>query len=154
MKKQTRFVIFILLLAATTLSVPASPAGALAQLPAPEGISVDPARTILVFYSSTCPHCHRLMQWMSEVEDRFPDLEIHNLEVVNSGDQPRRDYYHQVMSLYETEPRGVPRTVIGDKVFVGFAPDSLEDRFVPEFGAWLGTRLAIMRAMQALQAGL
>jgi len=154
MKKQTSIVIFILLMTGATLSVSASPGNALAQLAAPQGILVDPARTILVFYSSTCPHCHNLMQWMSEIEDRFPDLEIHNLEVVNSGDQARRDYFQQVMSLYETEPRGVPRTVIGDKVFVGFSPDSLEDRFVPEYGAWIGTRVAIMRAMQALQEEL
>lgn len=132
----------------------ASPSRGLAELEAPGEISVDPSRTVLVFYSSTCPHCHNLMGWMRENRHRFPDVEIHNLEVVNSGDAPRREYFFEVMALYGTTPQGVPRTVIGDRVYIGFSPDSLEDRFLPEHRAWIGSRLALTRALTTLQNSL
>ncbi len=154
MNSKRRIVMFFFFSLTVTGGLFASPVSGLRTLTPPGELVVDPDRTVLVFYSSTCPFCHDLMNWVRQVQHNFPDIEFQYLEVVNSNSPERQEYFQAVMDIYGSGAQGVPRTIIGDQLFIGFAQDSMESRFLPQHNGWFGSRLTIMRALQEMQSRL
>jgi cytochrome c biogenesis protein CcdA len=97
-----RAVLILLLLAGFAL-----PAGA-----------VDSDQDLVLFWGQGCPHCEAEWEFLAELGDEFPDLEIIGYEVRYNPDN--WDLFVSVMAAHGLEPRAVPTTILGDRVWQGF----------------------------------
>ncbi len=82
------------------------------------GRAADPV-TLLYFGSDGCPYCARMEVFLDELEERFgADLEVVRHEV--SGDESARDRWIRELAERGQEPSGVPTTILGGRVWIGF----------------------------------
>lgn len=137
----------------TATAVYADGAETVAMMESPAGESIDPRESLILFYSDACPHCHNQMRWMERVGGDFPDVEFHLFEIQVSNNRENQEYFARVMEAYDSNTRGWPRTVIGDRVFIGFDPGTGAEQYVDRFAAWVGFRNQLYQALEAVQAG-
>jgi cytochrome c biogenesis protein CcdA/glutaredoxin len=118
------------LVALATVLVPLLPATAaaqddlVAQLPddLQGAITEDGRVEVLYFGSITCPFCQQMELYLQEVEERYsPPLDVVKHEV--SRDAEARERWEQEVLARGQTPSGVPTTIIGDRVYVGFSPE-------------------------------
>jgi cytochrome c biogenesis protein CcdA len=123
-------VALITLVALATVLVPLLPAAAatqedlVAQLPADlQGAITEDGRVeVLYFGSITCPFCQEMEVYLREVEERYsPPLDLVKHEV--SRDPEARERWEQEVLARGQTPSGVPTTIIGDRIYVGFSPE-------------------------------
>ncbi len=97
---------------------------------------------IYFFYSPTCPHCRAEEPFLKELE-KNPQVKIHYYEAAKYPDLLKR-----VASLYSTKTGGVPRTFIGNKVFIGFTGDSGNLEYLDVYKAYIGYKNQIEKAVE------
>jgi hypothetical protein len=131
--------------------VGAQSAAAVAAIPSPTGAPLDPAETLILFYSDACPHCHNQMRWMARVREEFPDVAFEQFEIQVSNDAENRAYFAAVMEAYDSNTGGWPRTVIGDRLFIGFDPGEGPLSYNEQYAAWIGYRNQLFDALVELQ---
>jgi glutaredoxin len=151
-RKATRTAIVTLMLVATVFSVSAQ--NTLSSIDSPNGPPLDGTRTVVLFYSDSCPHCHNEIRWLERIRSDFPGIEFRRFEVAESNDRANQRYFADVMEALDSVPRGWPRTVIGDRVFVGFVPNDGELVYNEEYGGYLGYRNQIYAAIEELAEAL
>jgi thiol-disulfide isomerase/thioredoxin len=144
-------VISALLAGPASAIVAAQSADAVAAIPSPTGEPLDPAKTLILFYSDSCPHCHNQMRWMSRVREEFPDIAFEEFEIQVSNDQENRAYFAAVMDAFDSNTNGWPRTVIGDRLFIGFDPGEGTLTYNEQYAAWIGYRNQLYEALTELQ---
>lgn len=85
---------------------------------------------IYFFWGEGCPHCSDEKPLLKALEEKYPSVKIYDFEVWRNS--RNRQLFIEVGEKLETDVSGVPFTVIGDKVFVGFSetlsPKQIEDR--------------------------
>ncbi|MFH1423955.1 MAG: hypothetical protein ABIG29_03340 [Candidatus Nealsonbacteria bacterium] len=79
------------------------------------------AAQIDFFYSSTCPHCAAEKEFLENLQERYPAIEIKSYEVTGSAENQAllRDFY-QKYSVPEREQGFVPATFTQTRYFIGF----------------------------------
>jgi thiol-disulfide isomerase/thioredoxin len=88
------------------------------------GLAVLPARAAepvtLEFYGTdTCPYCHQMALFLDDLEARYGDaVRVERYEVAN--DLAARDRWVTEMAARGQEASGVPTTMLGETVWVGF----------------------------------
>lgn len=86
----------------------------------PATTPAKPVVRAVLFYATTCPHCHFVMeQVLPPLQKQYGDqLEIRMLEV---SDAKNYQLWVKAMDAYRVPPdwRGVPMLFIGDQVLVG-----------------------------------
>lgn len=80
--------------------------------------AVDSDPELVVFWGQGCPHCEAEWEFLTELEAEFPDLEINGYEV--RYNPANWDLFVSVMAEHGLEPRAVPTTILGDRVWQGF----------------------------------
>jgi glutaredoxin len=79
----------------------------------------DASPTLLLFHGEGCPHCAAERAWLEELSLTYPDLQIEQYEVWKDEDN------RELLTRYATdlgfEPTGVPVTIIGEQVWIGFS---------------------------------
>jgi thiol-disulfide isomerase/thioredoxin len=70
------------------------------------------------FYSTTCAHCHDEIKWFSELEKKFPDLEIRKYEITEN--RSNAAYLEKRLLEVGMEFPGVPINFIENETIVGF----------------------------------
>ena len=79
----------------------------------------DETVNLYLFYGNGCPHCKALEQYLDEIKDDYPNLEVHSYETwYNNKNAKKMD---KVSTLLDKSINGVPFTVIGGRSFVGFS---------------------------------
>jgi glutaredoxin len=74
--------------------------------------------TVYLFYSETCPYCHKAIDFLEkEIEPKYDNVQIKYLE---TNDPENRAKWVQAGNLLGKEGTVVPYTVIGDEVIEGF----------------------------------
>ena len=74
---------------------------------------------LYLFYGDGCPHCRALEEYLDEIKDDYPNLQVHTYETwYNRGNAKKMD---KVATLLDKSVNGVPFTVIGGKSFIGFS---------------------------------
>jgi cytochrome c biogenesis protein CcdA len=120
----------VVLLALATVLMPLLPGTAAAQddligqLPADlQGAITEDGRVeVLYFGSITCPFCQQMEIYFEDLEDRYsPPLDVVKHEV--SRDASARERWEREVLARGQSPSGVPTTIIGDRVIVGFSED-------------------------------
>lgn len=85
----------------------------------------DDAITLYLFYGDGCPHCAEEKIFLSEIEDDYENLEVVQYEVWKNSDNQK--LLEEVKEKLQVERNGVPVTVIGDTVMVGWS-EALEGK--------------------------
>jgi cytochrome c biogenesis protein CcdA len=97
---------------------------AVAQLPDDlQGAVTEDGRVELLFFGSlTCPYCQQMELYLDELEARYaPPLEVVRHEV--SSDLEDRERWERELLSRGEQPSGVPTTLIGDRIWIGFSED-------------------------------
>jgi thiol-disulfide isomerase/thioredoxin len=81
----------------------------------PSDAPVDP---LVVFWGETCPHCHAEWDMLAGLAGDYPELQIVGYEVWNNA--ANEELFVATMASLGEEPQGVPTTVFGDQVWVGY----------------------------------
>lgn len=73
---------------------------------------------LYLFYGDGCPHCADEKEFLDSIDDKYPNLEIVKYEVWYNDENA--SLLSQVEEKLHVTRRGVPTTVIGKDVMVGF----------------------------------
>ena len=92
---------------------PAAPAGA-RQSETPE-----PPPPLVLFWGDGCPHCEAEWQFLSDLNSDYPELEIIGYEVWHS--EANQGLMVELLAERGEDPSGVPTTLFGDDMWVGFS---------------------------------
>jgi len=79
------------------------------------------------FYSRTCPHCAKENNFLSELEDKYPEIKINRFEISEKGNADLlMDFYQKYNVPKEMQGR-VPITFIEEEYFSGFDEETGEE---------------------------
>ncbi|MDD5751305.1 MAG: hypothetical protein PHS73_02170 [Candidatus Peribacteraceae bacterium] len=74
---------------------------------------------LYIFWGDGCPHCAAEQKALQEIVREYPQLQIHEYEVYKNSANAR--LLGRVVEKIGVANVGVPFTVVGDQVFVGFS---------------------------------
>lgn len=77
---------------------------------------------LYLFYSSTCPHCHKEIEWLDTINNNYK-----NLNIVKYEASENMDFYEQVIDKMNINDYHVPLTIIGSDCTIGFSDDIKEE---------------------------
>jgi cytochrome c biogenesis protein CcdA/glutaredoxin-related protein len=83
---------------------------------------------IYLFYSDSCPHCSAEKELLAEIEDEYDNVRIYKYEVSKNEDNV--NMMLDIAKLFDTNVKGVPFTVIADKVYKGFNQEMSKSKFL------------------------
>lgn len=86
--------------------------------PAPASGAAGKAHVYL-FWGRGCPYCEAEMAFLSDLQKRHPEVEIRDYEVWY--DRENAMLLAKVQRAFGVEPTGVPVTVVGGRMWVGFS---------------------------------
>lgn len=95
------------------------------------------------FYSDTCPHCHAQMGLMQALAQHNDDIVIHFHEISRDAEQWKD--YRESNSITSSS---IPRTVIGDKSFIGYSPTGTALQYSKPFQGYHGNTTQIIKAIE------
>ncbi|MBS1266064.1 MAG: hypothetical protein MAG795_00029 [Candidatus Woesearchaeota archaeon] len=104
-------------------------------------------KQLVLFYSKTCPHCHEEIEFLNQIKTDYPDIEFNFYEISSPENSALLDKYAKE---YDTTTRGVPRTFIADKVFIGFDPGQGELEYTQQYKAYIGYKNQIEKHLAEL----
>jgi thiol-disulfide isomerase/thioredoxin len=82
------------------------------------GFAVEKPINLYFFWSHGCPHCEREKIFLKKLEEKYPRLKIHSLEVTASKDN--LELLHRVGTHFNLTIPGVPVTVVGEEYLIGW----------------------------------
>ncbi len=74
--------------------------------------------SLYLFFGKTCPHCRAERQFLDSIEDKYPNLVIHEFEV---SKKENIILWQKMCDLCQVQPFGVPMTFIGEEHFTGYS---------------------------------
>lgn len=81
---------------------------------------------LYLFYSDSCPHCHKEMEYLSNIKDDYKDvLNIYTYEVSKNEDNSKM--MTSIKKLFDITQPYVPFTVIGEEYIIGFSDTTKTD---------------------------
>ena len=78
----------------------------------------DNKADLYFFWANGCPHCSHEEEFLKELEQKYPDLKIHYLEVTQ--DKKNIELLKSAGRKLNANVSGVPFTVIGEQYFIGY----------------------------------
>lgn len=87
---------------------------------------------IILFWSESCPYCRAELEFLEELQVRYPQVRIEAYEVSQS--EENQILLLETLDRLGEELRGVPVTVLGDQVIVGFNEEQV-GAFLEEYAA-------------------
>lgn len=112
--RSLRRLLWLALLLTLTLGAGAA-MPATAQTPAQESV------TLYFFWGDGCPHCARAKPFLAELTQRYPGLEVQDYEVWNHPENQAP--FVRMAAKFGFEPSSVPTIFMGDRYWVGYAPE-------------------------------
>ena len=86
-----------------------------------EANSKNPDTEIIIFYSPTCPHCHKALEFLSKIAPKYKEITItkHNTNT-NTG----ANYYFHYTKKFGLTTDAVPFAIFGGKKYeIGFGSE-------------------------------
>ncbi|AFZ45535.1 hypothetical protein PCC7418_3421 [Halothece sp. PCC 7418] len=99
--------------------------------------------TVDFYYSKTCPHCAEQKPLLNYIEENNEGVSVNRVEV---SEQP--EVWRNYLEENNIQATGVPRTVIGDKTFVGYTKAQGELEYNPSYQAYLGYKNQMIKAIE------
>lgn len=79
----------------------------------------DSSATLILFHGEGCPHCAAERTWLEQLALEYPTMQVEQYEVWN--DEANRALLARYAQDLGFEPSGVPVTIVGDQVWIGFS---------------------------------
>lgn len=79
--------------------------------------------TLELYHGRDCPHCHKELAWLPELQKMYPDLKIEKYEVWY--DQANQKQFDERMQSLGQKASGVPTNIINDEIVVGFDKEGI-----------------------------
>jgi thiol-disulfide isomerase/thioredoxin len=121
------YVLLLLIVLTTGLMAPAAHAFGVGEEDMErleQGAAVDESIRVILFWRDGCPHCKAEFKFLEELKDEYPELEVLDYEVSQSPDNAR--VFRDLMTKLGVKQLGVPATIIGNSVFIGFSEDTAD----------------------------
>ena len=77
---------------------------------------------LYLFHGDGCPHCAEELKFLDTIQDNYPNLEIVKYEVWYNDENA--ELLKKVEDAFDIKKSGVPTTVIGDTVIMGFSSNT------------------------------
>lgn len=90
-----------------------------------EPVPGDDRVELVIFHGDGCPHCAAMLDFLDELDDRYPDLDVTDYEVWY--DTANQTVFVETLAALGEEPDAVPTVVIDGIVIVGHS-DAIERR--------------------------
>ncbi|RPI44444.1 MAG: hypothetical protein EHM59_12820 [Betaproteobacteria bacterium] len=90
-------------------------------VPASSGASAAAQTNVYLFWGLGCPHCERAIDFLKRLEAEDVRLRVRYFEVTR--EKGNVDLFRAVIKAFEIEQPGVPLTVVGDQIWVGYSVD-------------------------------
>lgn len=82
----------------------------------------DRFATLYLFSGKGCPHCEREKKFLQTIKTKYPSLIIKEYEVWH--DRNNTELFARVMKSAHVQSPGVPATIVGKKLFIGFSEET------------------------------
>ena len=105
---------------------------------------------LYVFWSATCPHCHRALRFLDALEGQLPWLDVRALELSEPENAER---YAALAEQLGTEASYVPAFFYCGRSFQGYQDDDTTGRFLRESHEACHVELLARREAEARVAG-
>lgn len=79
----------------------------------------DQAPVVTLFHGEGCPHCAAEREFLTDLVDRYPQVKVELFEVWGSDEN--RALLERTADAMGFDVSGVPVTIIGDQVWIGFS---------------------------------
>ena len=107
-------------------------------------VRADSAGLDIYFYhSKNCPHCIKQRPLMEYIAQHNQEVNLYAYEV-----QQNSQAWREFLEKYQLPSGAVPRTLIGDKIFVGYSENEGELEYIPVHKSYLGYRNQIIQAIE------
>lgn len=104
----------------------------------PQGVEVE------FFHSKTCPHCLKQKPVLEELARLNPEIKLQTYEI---SEQPQ--IWQEFRQQHQLKSLAVPRTVIGDKQFIGYSEGNGKLEYNPVYQGFIGYHNQIIAAIEA-----
>ncbi|MFH1392173.1 MAG: glutaredoxin domain-containing protein [bacterium] len=81
------------------------------------------AQEVYLFMGEGCPHCASMEEFLTELKQEYPQIEIHEYEIWYN--EENRQIAEQMAQERGVEIQGVPTLFIGDEVIIGDRQDQV-----------------------------
>jgi glutaredoxin len=86
-------------------------------------VSADPIDDfdVVIFYSQICPHCSDAREFLENLKELYPNLQINEYEVINSQENQEllKEFYEEY-GVLQSEIGWIPVIFTSEKYFIGF----------------------------------
>jgi glutaredoxin len=80
---------------------------------------------MVLFFSPSCPHCHKAMGFLDKIGPQYPGLKITKHDVTTRSGMNYYTHYKKKLNIADS---GVPLAIFGDQYELGFGSDSTTGR--------------------------
>ncbi|MBN2013561.1 MAG: hypothetical protein JW778_00125 [Candidatus Altiarchaeota archaeon] len=105
----------------------------------------DSDAEIYFFFDKSCPHCAEEKEYLHKLGEKYPQLKINYYDSAEN-----RELFEEFCERYDTIAVGVPRTFIGNTVFVGFNTEDCDLVWYQGYNAYVGCPNQIENAVRQL----
>ncbi len=84
--------------------------------PAQESATLHPV-DLYQFWGEGCPHCEEQIEFLRALQQRYPSLTVHSLEVWHES--AHRDLFRRMSEAHDVVAGSVPTVFVGGRVFIG-----------------------------------
>ncbi|VEP14112.1 conserved membrane hypothetical protein [Hyella patelloides LEGE 07179] len=106
-------------------------------------LAVESAVDIYFFHSKTCPHCLKQKPVMEDVAQLNNEIKLHAYEVSEQS-----TIWQDFLKQHQLKSEAVPRTVIGDKQFIGYSESDGELEYNQVYQGYIGYKNQIISAIE------
>ncbi len=103
----------------------------------------EEAVDIYFFHSKTCHHCLKQKPVMENVAQLNNEIKLHSYEV-----SEQRQIWQDFLKQHQLKSEAVPRTVIGDKQFIGYSESDGELEYNQVYQGYIGYKNQIITAIE------
>lgn len=86
--------------------------------------SAEETIKVILFWREGCPHCKAEFGFLEALKEEYPDIEVKAYEVSKNPDNAT--VFKEFMTKLGVKQLGVPATIIGNSVYVGFSEDTAD----------------------------
>ncbi len=112
----------VILAVVLTASVALSSCARAGGVPEGDAVATGTRVPVYIFYSTTCPHCTKALQFLQRFAQREDRMRL--VPLVLAGDARHDAAFIALSQTHKIEPPAVPLILIGDGVFVGYGEDA------------------------------
>jgi len=74
--------------------------------------------SVYYFYGEDCLHCKEVTVLIEELEEKFPEIEVHKLEI--SYNATNAELFNAIIQAYNPPTVDIPAAFIGNKSLIGY----------------------------------